>query len=209
MDKIKNRAESEKKFINATLKLLAQNGIKKLGIRSIARKAELNPMLIYRYFNNLEGLLHAVAESAQFWPDTVSLKNNVLKTAGKNPDYPTLVTSIIKTYIKELEQRPLTQEIMKWELLEPSPLAESLNIKRERVGVELTQELLKLYPSLNNENIICISSILVAGLTYLFLKKDSSNLWKSYNITTKSTWDNFFGTIQTSLGAMFETGCRK
>lgn len=56
---IKNRQVTELILIKAVDELIEEKGFEGLGINAVAAKAGVSKMLIYRYFNSLEGLIAA------------------------------------------------------------------------------------------------------------------------------------------------------
>ena len=54
---IKNRQTTEMNLIKAVDELIEENGFEGLGINAVAAKAGVSKMLIYRYFNSLDGLI--------------------------------------------------------------------------------------------------------------------------------------------------------
>ena len=53
--------------------LLAEKGFEAWGINAIARAAGCDKVLIYRYFESLDGLLEAVMAGTTLWPDPARL----------------------------------------------------------------------------------------------------------------------------------------
>ena len=72
----RNRQLTEKKILAAAHQLLADNGFESWGVNELARQAGLDKVLIYRYYGSLDGLLSAVIQSTDFWPDPDSLPEN-------------------------------------------------------------------------------------------------------------------------------------
>ena len=65
--KPKNRDRTEQKIISAVENLLLQQGFPAVGINAIAREAGCDKVLIYRYFDGLDGLLQRVADNNDLW----------------------------------------------------------------------------------------------------------------------------------------------
>jgi AcrR family transcriptional regulator len=53
----RNKEETKARILAAVGKLLAESGFRQLGINAIAREAEVDKVLIYRYFGDLPALL--------------------------------------------------------------------------------------------------------------------------------------------------------
>ena len=56
---IKNRQATEMALIKAVNDIIEESGFEGLGINAVAAKAKVSKMLIYRYFNSLDGLIAA------------------------------------------------------------------------------------------------------------------------------------------------------
>lgn len=51
--------ETEKRLLEAVSKIIEEEGFTQIGINRIAKKAQCDKVLIYRYFGGLDGLLAA------------------------------------------------------------------------------------------------------------------------------------------------------
>ena len=69
----RNRQHTEARIREAATQLLAREGFTAWGINAIARAADCDKVLIYRYYGSLEGLLKGVVDSVTFWPDPGTL----------------------------------------------------------------------------------------------------------------------------------------
>ena len=54
---MKNREQTESRILEAVASIVESEGFEKLGINTIASKANVSKMLIYRYFGGLEELI--------------------------------------------------------------------------------------------------------------------------------------------------------
>jgi AcrR family transcriptional regulator len=63
----KNRQATELTLIKAVDDIIEENGFEGLGINAIAAKAKVSKMLIYRYFNSLDGLIAAYIRQNDYW----------------------------------------------------------------------------------------------------------------------------------------------
>jgi AcrR family transcriptional regulator len=57
----RDREQTKNLLVEAAVAILEESGFSALGINSVAEKAGVNKVLIYRYFGGLPGLLRAVA----------------------------------------------------------------------------------------------------------------------------------------------------
>jgi AcrR family transcriptional regulator len=73
MARIRNRALTEERIISAARSLLLEKGFHNFGINAIARAAKTDKVLLYRYFDSVDGILMRVIAELEFWPKTESL----------------------------------------------------------------------------------------------------------------------------------------
>lgn len=64
---IKNRQATELALIKAVDDIIEESGFEGLGINAVAAKAGVAKMLIYRYFNSLDGLIAAYIQQNDYW----------------------------------------------------------------------------------------------------------------------------------------------
>jgi AcrR family transcriptional regulator len=71
----RNRQETSNRIVESAIQLIERNGFAGWGVNAVARSAGVDKVLLYRYFESLEGLLHAIVDQTLFWPDAQSLPN--------------------------------------------------------------------------------------------------------------------------------------
>ncbi len=122
MPRKRSRANTEEKFLNAVLELVAQEGCSALGINAIAHQAGADKVLIYRYFNNLEGLLQRAAESRQWLPSVDELSETLTLTEN-SPATGTLhqLSNLLTHHIRT--DRAIHQ-VLRWRKAENNPLTQ-------------------------------------------------------------------------------------
>ena len=128
------------RLIEAVARVLARDGFAAVGLRSVAAEAGTDKKLIYRYFGGLPDLLEAYASGAQFWPTNEELAGCSLMELRRMP-LRSRWARVLKNYIAELRRRPLTLEILRWELSSRNGITARLEAVREARGVALTAAL--------------------------------------------------------------------
>lgn len=73
MSRSRNRPATEHRLRSAAAALLREEGFTAYGLNAVARRAGTDKVLIYRYFSSAEGLLSAVLQDLQLWPDPADL----------------------------------------------------------------------------------------------------------------------------------------
>jgi AcrR family transcriptional regulator len=122
MPRTRSRANTEQKFLNAALELVAQDGCCALGINAVAHKAGADKVLIYRYFGNLVGLLQRVADSRQ-WLPTLDELSNALALEENSPATDTM-HQLARLLTHHIRADKATTQVLRWRKAASDPLTE-------------------------------------------------------------------------------------
>lgn len=122
MPRKRSRSNTEAKFLNAVMELVALEGCGALGINAIAHQAGADKVLIYRYFKNLEGLLQRVADNRQWLPSVDELCATLTLTE-RSPATPPLhqLSRLLTQHIRS--DRTLHQ-VLRWRKAAHNPLTQ-------------------------------------------------------------------------------------
>jgi AcrR family transcriptional regulator len=177
--------EKTKMIILQTLgKMLAEHGFKSIGINAIAREAKVDKVLIYRYFGGLPGLLETYAHEADYWPMTEDLTRG-LDHEVESMTQTDLAKHMIRSFFRYLRERPLTQELLRWEMVESNELTSLLADFRETEGLKL----MKLFEQNKHVDINALATIVVAGIMYLVLCMKHINYFNGIDLQSESGWE--------------------
>ncbi len=160
------RINTEQKILNSVEHLLLTKGFAAIGINAIARNAGCDKVLIYRYFGNLDGLLNAFAESHDLWWQVDALISDEL---AQQKNLSIFLTELLKKHIQEIQARPLTQEIMAWELSDHNKLTVALGRTRAERGMLLVKKIRSIFSN-PNIDIGGILGIFGASVNYLIIR---------------------------------------
>lgn len=169
----KNRVNTEQKLLDAVEHLLLNEGFSTVGINSIARQAGCDKVLIYRYFGGLEGLLERFALDHDLWWDVndIILENMDEITQLSLPQF---LDRLLKRHIKSVRERPLTQEIMAWEMSASNALTRAMNKIRTEQGKLLVKKV-RLHFNQPNIDVGGILGIFGAAINYLIIRTRHSH----------------------------------
>ena len=121
----RDRAGTERRLIDAVGSVLERDGVLALGINSVAKQANVDKVLIYRYFTDLNGLFEAYAEGTRLWPDLAEVAGHapaVLQALAPMDRLALLLGNLAEA----LARRPRSLDIMAWRVLENNALTEAL-----------------------------------------------------------------------------------
>lgn len=122
MPRKRSRTNTEEKFLNAVLELVAKDGCSALGINAVAHQAGADKVLIYRYFGNLNGLLQRVADSQQWLPSVDELCSKLKLT--ENSPAAGAVHQLCNALAHHIRADEATHQILRWHKAESNPLTQ-------------------------------------------------------------------------------------
>jgi AcrR family transcriptional regulator len=193
----RNSQETRKRILKAVGRLLARSGFRDVGVNSVAREAGVDKVLIYRYFGGLPNLLKAYAEGGGFWPSADELLTAVPDRETKTEAE--LAASLLIEFGRALRRRPITQEIMRWEMLEKNQLTDALAHYREEEGMKL----LSLFRNVGSAEIQAIAALLGAGQTYLLLRAKTTDVYNGLELKKDQCWKRVEEAIRLLVGLAF------
>jgi AcrR family transcriptional regulator len=177
--------------------LLAREGFDALGINAVAEEAGVDKVLIYRYFGGMNELLTAFGDSGEFWP-------SITEVIGDDPselmDLPLAERWAIglNRYADALRQRPVTKEILAWELIEQNDLIQVLRKARE----EWFEELMGHFPDdpdATDGDLIGTVLLVVAAIHYFVVLGRLQTDFSGIEVGTEEGWDQIDQLISTVL----------
>ncbi|MBN1294022.1 MAG: helix-turn-helix transcriptional regulator [Candidatus Latescibacteria bacterium] len=193
----RDKDKTKKKIIEALAQLLAKSGFSNIGINAIAREAGVDKVLIYRYFGGLSGLFAAFAEEENLFP-----KPDMIKKTGEvklSSDLAEISKNFIRHYCNMLRKRPVTREILRWELIERNELTDSLAETREKQGLQV----IALFDNYTEIDFPVVASVITAGITYLSLRAKTANVYSGIDITSDKGWERIEQGLVSLIDKMF------
>jgi AcrR family transcriptional regulator len=195
----RNSQETRKRILKAVGRLLARSGFRNVGINSVAREAGVDKVLIYRYFGGLPDLLEAFAEGGDFWPSADELLAAIPDRESKTEEE--LAAGLLIEFGRALRRRPITQEIMRWEILEKNQLTDALSRYRE----EQSMKLLSLFRDMEKADVQAIGALLGAGQTYLLLRSKTTDIYSGLALKKDQDWKRVEEAIRLLVGLAFRS----
>jgi len=125
-------------------------------------------VLIYRYFSGLEGLLTAFAEATELWWEVDEIITETAEQISQQPLQQYLQV-LLKRHLEALQARPLTLEIMAWEMSAQNNLTVALARTRAERGMALVKTIRAHYQN-PNIDIGGILGVFGAAINYLIIR---------------------------------------
>lgn len=175
---MRNRDMTRQKILDVVGGVLAENGFRGLGINAVARAAGVDKVLIYRYFGGLPELLAAYAKEGDFWPS----RDEVVLAGPGWAGLPSAdrAKQMLRRFGEALARRPVTLELMRWELLDRNELTDVLAKHREDLGLEMLAAL----DAPRDTDVVAIASLLAMAQTYLLLRTKTADSYNGIRLDT-------------------------
>lgn len=190
--KRRNREKTEESLLRSAATLLRRDGFANFGVNAVARETGVDKVLIYRYFNDLDGLLIALAEHLDLWPSVEELVNESDAIYRARPAAQQ-VRIVFRNLLKGLRKRPLTLEIMAWELAEQNPLTSRLEVSRADLARTFTRRYGHTGPS--EVDLAAFVLIISASINYLTSRKRIARDFNGMNIGDEQVWQRLEASI--------------
>ncbi|MBD2463659.1 TetR/AcrR family transcriptional regulator [Oscillatoria sp. FACHB-1407] len=195
----RDKEETKAKILTAVGKLLAESGFRQLGVNAIAREAGVDKVLIYRYFENLPTLLKTFGQEGDYWLTVEELVGDESSIQAESLDE--WMDILLVRFMQDLQQRTITQEILRWELLEGNELTQELAQVRDQMAIASLQFLSQKHPFPPDRDIPAISAILIAGIVYLVLRAKVNPTFLGLDFSSASGWQRVEAAIASLVQA--------
>lgn len=194
------REHTRAKLIKSVGKVLAKSGFKGLGVNKVAKEAGVDKVLVYRYFGGLPELIGEYSRTEGFWPtvdELVGPDPNRLRELP--PDRQ--VAEFFKSFLAALRKRPVTQEILAWELLERNELSKQL----EEIRVRTILEYFEFLEDIPDDDILSAIVVLMGGaVNQLLVKSRINNSLGGIDLTSEEGWNRINEGIDLLLTGIFK-----
>lgn len=178
---MKSREQTESKILEAVASIVESDGFEKLGINTIALKANVSKMLIYRYFGGLEELVARFIMQKDYWANTDTLILNPHSVGDS-------IKSMFRNQIEQLRNDVTLRRLCRWELSCHNASIDRLRDKREENGCNLITVVSRLTGCSNSE-VASLASILSASISYLTLIEDQCPTYNGIALQTDKGWE--------------------
>ena len=166
-------------ILDAAARLLARDGFQRFGISAVAREAQVDKVLIYRYFGGAEDLLRALASEGGLFPALEHLLPDNLAGSPR-----ALARHALIEYARWIRRHPYALALFRWELLESNHLTAALAACRE----DFARSLLARLPVDPSIDLPALAAILAAGVALLALRTGPHGTFCDVPLEEESDW---------------------
>jgi AcrR family transcriptional regulator len=184
---IRDKEETKMRIVAAVGRQLARAGFRDLGVNSIAKEAGVDKVLIYRYFGGLPELLTAYANEGDYWPTSAELIGDPATVQAESvADWLVYILTKVQMAIRK---RPITLEILRWEIVDHNELTNQFAEIRTRVANECITFIHQQYPFPPELDVLALGTFILSGVIYITLRTDTNPSYLGMDFGTEEGWD--------------------
>lgn len=191
----RDRKATEKLLLDTIGQMIAERGFEKIGINAVSSQSGVSKILIYRYFNSIDGLIAAYIRKYDFW----------ITSSFEFSDAKQLLPAIKKIFnehIERLRTDPVLRKLYRWELSCNNDMIAALREQREKVGMNLIKQVCELTGRPQHE-VASLSAIITASINYLTILADSCPIFNGISICKDTGWKQINKEVENLLDRMF------
>jgi AcrR family transcriptional regulator len=182
----RNREATEQLLINACEKILLTHGPDGIGVNKVVEEAGVGKQLLYRYFNDLPGLVSAWLDRGANWPTANELIGD--RDAFERLKFKDKIKSIQHNYLTALRQRPVIMRIMASELMHPTEVTAVLEKSSDKIAKELTKSIKGLNDE-QQDDLVNLSFVFYCMLNYLCMRAVTNPKCFGMNLKQEKSWN--------------------
>lgn len=200
----KNRALTERRLIDAVGVVIRTKGYKSLGVNVVAKEADVNKKLIYRYFGTFEKLVEAYILENDYWMNLSRKMENVIQCKSDPGDMKEVIVSLLEGQFAYFFEHQAMQDIILWEVTEHEALLNSISNVREIIGHVIFEKMDTVFKD-TGINLRAVSALLVSGIYYMILhaRKNESTVCE-INVRSEAGQQEILKAVRQIINWAFE-----
>ncbi len=188
---------TRRRILDAALAVLAEDGFGAFGVNALAKRADADKVLIYRYFGGLEGVLEALANRIDLWIDSDALDQ--VPAGG----YAEVFGEFLVRYARALRRNDLVRRVLAWELVENNDGVRKLGEARARaVRAWFAKARVKAQAATADPDAPAINALLIAGVHHLVLRELTAGEFAGLDLRDPSGWTRVESAIRRVIDAI-------
>jgi AcrR family transcriptional regulator len=190
--KKRDRERTKNRILKAVGEVIEQHGTEKVGVNLIARTAGVNKVLIYRYFNSVDGLMEQYVTSGEY---TSTMGEDYIESIPSVAGMERVksLTSLMLTFLNDLRSRKATRDLLRWEIgTGKSMLSDARNEVARRILKKIGD--LPEYPDTS-----ALMTFITAGIYYMTISADYREKMIDVDLHSDEGWKRIENVIETII----------
>lgn len=164
---MKDKELTKERLIIAVGEIIRSKGLNSVRISKVARQAEVDRKLIYRYFGNLDNLIEAYIIENDYWM-LLAEEFKLLSNDMNDNNAPVVITKILQELLKYFAKESKMQNLILMELNGSFNVLRSIHNVRESIGQILLEKTDAHFEN-STVNFRAVAALLVGGIYYTIL----------------------------------------
>jgi AcrR family transcriptional regulator len=179
----RNRAATTQRIVDALEQILSADGLEGVGVGTIAEKANVSKVLIYRYFGGIEGLLEYYVRLGRLVPHFTPALQEQIQPVHPQDLATVWSTQTLKLFRKFRASRPARQCI-KATVKENDPRAETISKNLDSEFTRLVQQL----AFVKGGDHLATSAVILGALSYLTIQAQNNRTMIGIDLRSEEGW---------------------
>jgi AcrR family transcriptional regulator len=191
----KDKEKTKRKLLGAVGSIMNEKGFSGLKVNEVAKTAGVSKMLIYRYFDNLDGLIKEFIKESDFWINYEIQSDNI-------EDLRKEIKNMYRLQAEYLSNNVVLQNLHLWELDKKSAFSKEISNAREENGLSLVQRVHEI-TGRSFEEVAVLSAILNGSVVYFSLFERINLPYNTLNFE-KEGWEKILAGVEQIIDLWFE-----
>lgn len=193
----RTNAQLKSDVMVALEQLVIKYGFTNVKMFALTQEAKIQPQVFYKRYGTMDKLFEELAGKYDFWLNGVL---NLSELSNLSPRE--FFAKMLKVLYISLEEEPVMQKLLIWELSESNPVTRKTGGMRDVMTTSLLAYYAGIFKS-SGTDIKNVIAILFAGVYYLVLHRECSTLF-SVDFNTDEGREAFFDAVDTLTDAIFD-----
>lgn len=187
--KKRDRERTKGKILKAVGEVIEQHGTEKVGVNLIARTAGVNKVLIYRYFESVDGLMEQYIKSGEY---TSTMGDEYIDNMTTVPpeERGQVLTKLMQTFLTDLRERKATRDLLRWEIGTGKSM---LSDARNQIATRIVEKVGELP---NFKDTSALLAFLSAGIYYMTISTDYREKMIDVDLHSDEGWKRIENVIE-------------
>lgn len=192
----RSKDEIERDLSQAITKIIVSQGFSKLTINNVSEAASVTKRVIYENYQSFENLLKIYFVKNDFWTSFI-----LTKITDKYTNYKDFFVGVLEEFFKAIDENPVFQCIIRWEVADPNDFVRSRAKNREISCADELSRNKKFFQQIGID-IEALYALLISGIYHLVLRKDISTFC-NIDIAAQEGKERIFKIIEKLSDLMF------
>lgn len=154
----------EKDIMEAAKSVIEEEGFAKTTLSAIIQKANIEPNVFYKRFENLEDLFEQFTRKYDYWI------SDIMDMQSEKDDYMEYSYNLMAGVVESLYDNKSMQQILIWDISADNPITRESAMARETASQKLIDKYNDIFKN-SGFNFDVFSALVIGGIYYLVLRR--------------------------------------